>query len=245
MKTDDILRVAAVADLHYKAGSRGKLKELFLQASREADILLLCGDLTDNGHVEEAAVLGEDLRDFAALPVVAVFGNHDYEVDQASAVRHILEDAGARLLDGETFEYRGVGFAGVRGFAGGFGRWALNAWGEPVLKQFVAEAVREKEKLEQALASLTTRRRVVLFHYSPIRSTCEGEALEIYPFLGSSHLEGPLDRFPVAAALHGHAHGGSPRGESAGKVPIYNVSLPVLQRLAPDAQPFRLLEIEA
>jgi Icc-related predicted phosphoesterase len=237
------LRLAAVADLHYKTGSRGMLTELFESATKEADVLALCGDLTDNGHPDEARVLAEDLRAYARLPVLAVYGNHDFEVDQAAVVRQLLEGAGVRLLDGEAVEVKGVGFAGVRGFAGGFGRWALNAWGEPVLKQFVAEAIREKEKLERALTSLGTERRVALFHYSPIRSTCEGEVPEIYPFLGSSHLEGPLDAFGAAVALHGHAHGGSPEGVTQKGVPVYNVSLPVLRRLSPGKPPYRLIEL--
>jgi Icc-related predicted phosphoesterase len=237
------LRIAAVADVHYKRGSKGALRELFVRASNEADVLALCGDLTDNGDPEEARVLAADLREFASVPVLAVFGNHDHEADQAHAVRKILEGVGVRLLDGESVEIGGVGFAGTRGFAGGFGRWALNAWGEPVLKQFVAEAIRERHKLERALQALATEQRVALLHYSPIRSTCEGEVPEIYPFLGSSHLEAAVDRFPVAAALHGHAHGGSPEGRTGADAPVYNVSLPVLRRLHPEAAPFRVLEV--
>ncbi|MBI5442602.1 MAG: metallophosphoesterase [Deltaproteobacteria bacterium] len=243
MERESPFRIAAIADLHYKRGSRGALREVFVAASREADVLALCGDLTDNGLPQEARVLAEDLREFAEIPVLAVLGNHDHEVDEAPAVRKILESVGVRLLDGEGVTVGGVGFAGTRGFAGGFGRWALNAWGEPVLKQFVAEAIREKEKLEGALEGLRTERRVALLHYSPVRSTCEGESLEIYPFLGSSHLEWAVDRFQVAAAFHGHAHGGSPHGQSVKGVPVYNVSLPVLRKRSPDSPPFRLVEV--
>jgi len=128
-------------------------------------------------------------------------------------------------------EFRGVGFAGVPGFGGGFGPRMLNAWGEPVIKAFVQEAIDHALRLEQALARLHTEHRVVLLHYAPIRETVEGENLEIIPFLGSSRLEGPLNRFGVTVAFHGHAHGGAPEGFTTTRVPVYNVSMQVLERL--------------
>jgi Icc-related predicted phosphoesterase len=240
------VRFAAVGDLHYRSNSEGLYEELFTQASKEADLLLLCGDLTDFGLTEEAQVLAKDLRRLVRIPILAVLGNHDHESDQAPLVRRALEEgAGVQVLDGESLEFRGLGFTGVRGFGGGFGRWALNAWGEHVLKEFAREAVREREKLERALSQLDTRRQVVLLHYSPVRATCEGEALEIYPFLGSSHLEAALDRFQVTMAFHGHAHAGSPEGRTAHDVPIFNVSRPVLKRSFPAYPPFRVFEVEA
>jgi Icc-related predicted phosphoesterase len=236
------VRVAAVGDLHCTRTSAGAFQALFSQVSAAADMLLLAGDLTDTGLPDEARILA---REIAALhvPAVAVFGNHDYESGHQDEVRHILTDAGVTLLDGEATEVRGIGIAGVKGFCGGFGKRALGPWGEPAIKQFVHEAVNEALKLESSLARLRTRHQIVLLHYSPIQETVEGEPPEIYAFVGSSRLEDPISRFPVSMVFHGHAHRGRSEGFTKEHVPVYNVSLPLLTRLAPDRPHFRLVHI--
>ena len=149
------------------------------------------------------------------------------------------------MLDGDTYEVHGIGFAGVRGFCGGFGRGALGAWGEPVIKAFVHEAIQEALKLETALARLKNEHRIAVLHYAPIRETVEGEALEIYSFLGSSRLEEPLSRYEVTAVFHGHAHAGSLEGKTTKGAPVYNVSIPLLRQRRPNQSPFRVLEVRS
>lgn len=177
------------------------------------------------------------------VPVVAVLGNHDYECGKENEVANILRDVGVRVLDGDAYEILGIGFAGVKGFAGGFGRRALGPWGEPIIKQFVKEALDEALKLETALSRLDTERKVVLLHYSPVAATVEGEPREIYPYLGSSRLEEPLTRYPVDVVFHGHAHHGTPEGRTRGEVPVYNVSMVLLQHTYPQRPPFRVVEL--
>lgn len=239
------LRIAAVADLHCTKTSRGALQPLFAEISHSADVLLLCGDLTDYGLPEEAHLLAEDLKNHMTVPVLAVLGNHDFESGHATEVGSILAETGVKMLDGECCEIGGIGFAGVCGFGGGFGRLMLNAWGEPLIKTFVQEAVEQAMKLERALARLSTPKRVALLHYSPIADTVQGEPQEIFPFLGSTRLEGPLNRFNVEVAFHGHAHNGQPQGKTSSGVPVYNVSLPVLRKSQPDHPGFRLFELAA
>ena len=147
------------------------------------------------------------------------------------------------VLDGEATEVHGVGFAGVKGFAGGFGRGALGPWGEHAIKAFVQEAVDEALKLESALARLRTKKRVALLHYSPIRATVEGEPPEIFAYLGSSRLEEPINRFRVSAVFHGHAHRGAPEGRTSTGVPVHNVSMPLLMRTNPNRPPFLIVEM--
>jgi len=238
----DVVRVAAVGDLHCRKDSQGKFQPLFTRMA-QADVVVLCGDLTDYGLPEEARVLAREIGVGGKTPVLAVFGNHDYESGHADEVAAILTEAGVRILDGDGMEINGVGFAGVKGFAGGFGEHALQSWGEPILKQFVREAVEEALKLEAALARLRAPRRVAILHYSPIRATVDSEPAEILAFLGSSRLEEPINRYNAAAALHGHAHHGAPEGRTSAGVPVYNVSIPVLSQAFPDQPPFRLLEI--
>ncbi|MBS0447043.1 MAG: metallophosphoesterase [Proteobacteria bacterium] len=239
------IRFAAVGDLHCTKSSAGTLRELFAQAARDADALLLCGDLTDYGTAEEANVLVGELAAAAPMPVVAVLGNHDFESGTPGDVAEILSTAGVRMLDGEACEIHGVGLAGVKGFAGGFGRGALGAWGEGPIKQFVNEAIQEALKLESALAKLRTRSRIALLHYAPVVGTVEGEPVEIYPFLGSSRLEDPLLRHPVDAVVHGHAHRGTAESRTVSGVPVYNVAKPLLQRLHPDRPAYRIVEVPA
>src|SRR5579872_4287391 len=244
MATSERVRVAAIGDLHCAKTSQGVLAPLFAQIGQSADVLAICGDLTDYGLPEEAHILARELTGSLKIPAVAVLGNHDFESGKASEVRDILCDAGITLLDGDACEVHGVGFVGVRGFGGGFGRYALSAWGEETVKRFVHEAIDEALKLESALIRLRTAHRVALLHYSPIQATVEGEPPEIFPFLGSSRLEDPLLRMPVTAVFHGHAHGGRPCGQLRDGVPVYNVSLPLLRREFPDRPPFHLLELE-
>jgi Icc-related predicted phosphoesterase len=240
--TKKVVRVAAVGDLHCTKSSQGALSPLFAQVAEQAEVLLLCGDLTDYGLPEEAQVLVKELA-AAKVPVVAVLGNHDFESDQPQEVTRILCEAGVTVLDGDACEIQGIGFAGVKGFAGGFGQRTLGPWGEPIIKSFVQEAVHEALKLEAALARLRTPLRIVLMHYSPIQATVEGEPPEIFAFLGSSRLEEPLMRYPATAIVHGHAHHGTPEGRTHSDVPVYNVSMPLLRQHFPHRPPFRILEI--
>lgn len=239
--------MAAVSDLHYGRHDAGTHRDLFRDAVAVADVLVLCGDLTDYGLPEEAELLASDLHATGSVPVLAVLGNHDFESRQQDGVRDVLERAGVMVLDGTCEVVGGVGFAGVPGFCGGFGRWALSAWGEAPIKDFVQEAVDEALRLDAALGRLQSEHRVeslvAVMHYSPIRDTVVGEPEEIFPFMGSSRLEEPLNRYSVAAAIHGHAHAGAPEGRTATGRPVYNVAIQVLRRAFPDRPPFRLIEV--
>jgi len=238
-------RVAATSDIHYSRSSKGQCAELFAQASHSADLLLLCGDLTDYGLPEEAHVLAEDLHAHCRIPVVGILGNHDFEAAQEHEVSRILEAAGVRMLDGECFETHGIGIVGVCGFGGGFGRRMLNAWGEPAIKKFVQEAVDQALKLERGLARLQTPQRIAMLHYAPIPETIEGENPEIFAFLGSTRLEGPLNRHKVTVAFHGHAHNGSHLGHTSEGIPVYNVAVPLLKRDDPSSPGFIVYELPA
>lgn len=239
------IRVAAVGDLHCTKTGAGKFQSLFSQAAESANMLLLCGDLTDYGLPEEAEILAAELSvAVARIPIVAVLGNHDYESDKPDEVKQILCAAGVQILDGDACEIEGIGIAGIKGFAGGYGRGALGPWGEPAIKLFVNEALQEALKLEAALAKLRTQRRIVMMHYSPIEATVQGEPPEIFAFLGTSRLQDPLIHYPVDAVFHGHAHRGTPEGRTVNDIPVFNVAKPLLQRHYPDQPPFRIFELE-
>jgi Icc-related predicted phosphoesterase len=239
---DGAVRVAALGDLHCTKASQGAFQALFARIAESADMLLIAGDLTDHGQPDEARILARELSALR-IPAVAVLGNHDFEAARQGEVSQIIADAGVTVLDGDGCEVHGIGIAGVKGFAGGFGQHALGPWGETTIKQFVHEAVNEALRLEAALARLRTLQHIVLLHYSPIQQTVEGEPLEIFPFVGSSRLEEPLSRYPVTAVFHGHAHRGQPEGRTHNHVPVYNVSMPLLTRVYPDRPPFRLIEV--
>lgn len=243
MGTQAKVRVAAIGDLHCTKSSAGTLAPIFAQAAEAADVLLLCGDLTDYGLADEAHILAEELA-AARIPKVAVLGNHDYESNDPEQVKQILADGGVHVLDGDACEINGIGIAGVKGFAGGYGRGALGPWGESAIKQFVNEAIQEALKLETALSRLRTSHRIALLHYSPIEATVRGEPLEIYPFLGTSRLEDPLIHYPVDVVFHGHAHRGSIEGRTVNGIPVFNVAKPLLARTFPDQPPFKIMEFD-
>jgi Icc-related predicted phosphoesterase len=243
MKASKPVRIAAVSDIHYTKNCKGKFKELFTEASQKADIFAVCGDFTDYGLPEEAIILGADLKSHVRIPIVGVIGNHDFESGKAPEVQSILQEHGVTILDGDSAEFLGVGFAGVRGFGGGFAPHMLNAWGEPVIKAFVQETLDQALRLERALSRLETEKRIVLLHYSPTRETVEGEHPELYPFLGSSRLEQTIDEFNVTAVFHGHAHNGKAEGKTTKGVPVFNVSLAVTARTKADALPIFFYEV--
>jgi Icc-related predicted phosphoesterase len=237
------LRIAAVADIHVKKTSRGAYQELFAKVTEAADVLLLPGDLTDYGHLDEARVLAKEITTSLRIPAIGVLGNHDFETGQQAEIVKVLSDAGVVILDGDTYEVHGVGFAGVKGFCGGFGRRALGAWGEEIIKEFVHETVNESLKLEAALVRLRTPQKIAVLHYSPIQQTVTGEPPEIIAFLGSSRLEEPVDRYRCTAVFHGHAHRGALEGKTKGGAPVYNVAMPLLLATNPHEPPFRVVEV--
>ncbi|MEG6549157.1 metallophosphoesterase [Desulfocurvibacter africanus] len=234
------MRIAAIGDLHYKEDSAGLADTILAGVEREADVLLLAGDLADKGRPEEMAVMLADLRKLS-IPIVAVVGNHDHESDQHALLYAMMRDAGICVLDCETCEIDGVGFVGTKGFCGGFGARTIATFGERALKSFVGTSVAEAVRLEQAISAIRSERRVAILHYSPIRETLAGESVELYPFLGTSRLAEVLDKCGVNFVVHGHAHHGHPDGSTPGGIPVYNVSRFVLERET--ARCYRVLEV--
>lgn len=244
--TDDLkpVRVAAVGDIHIKDTDKGKWTEYFKEVSRNADVLVIAGDLTDTGDEQEAQVLADELKS-CSIPVVAVLGNHDFEKGRHKLIRQILQSEGIHILDGEAVVIEGVGFAGVKGFGGGFDNHMLSMFGEGAMKAFVQEAVDEALHLDRALARLDENgaiRKIAVLHYSPIQGTVIGEPEAIFPFLGSSRLAEPLSRRGVIAAFHGHAHIGTLQGETPGGVKVFNVAKQILQKEGFET-PYYLLEV--
>jgi Icc-related predicted phosphoesterase len=235
------MRVAAIGDLHVQEDSVAPYRELFTEISSHADVLLLCGDLTNFGKTSEAEILAEDIKS-CSIPVLGVLGNHDYECGQPEKVAEILHGAGMTVLDEQAHEIDGVGFAGVKGFMGGYGRGELAPFGEPIAKLFVDEAMNEARKLENQLRTLRTERSVAVLHYSPIVETIEGEPEAIYQYLGSQRLCDPIDRFEhVKAVVHGHAHHGTYEGRTPRGTPVYNVAQFVVKPLF--GRPYALIEV--
>jgi Icc-related predicted phosphoesterase len=235
------MTIAAIGDLHVTEDSVAPYREVFAEISRVADVLVLCGDLTNFGKTTEAEILAEDIRT-CDIPVLGVLGNHDFECGQPEEVARILHDAGMTVLDEQAVEIHGVGFAGVKGFMGGYGRGELAPFGEPIAKAFVDEAMNEARKLENSLRSLRTERSVAVLHYSPVAETLEGEPVEIMQYLGSARLADAIDRFDhVKAVVHGHAHHGKYEGRTMRGTPVYNVAQFVLKPLF--GRSYALLEV--
>jgi Icc-related predicted phosphoesterase len=228
------VRIAAIGDIHVRENDTGKWSDFFREASRQADVLVIAGDLTDTGDEGEAQVLANELNS-CSIPVVAVLGNHDYEKSRHKLIRQTLSKENVHILDGEAIVVKGIGFAGVKGFGGGFDRHMLSMFGEGAMKAYVQEAVDEALHLERALSRLAqehqVEKKVAVMHYSPIRETVIGEPEQIFPFLGCSRLAEPLSRHGVLVAFHGHAHVGSLEGHTQDGIPVFNVAKPILNKL--------------
>lgn len=242
MPANGTFRLAAVADLHCRQDQHGRFRELVKMVNGEAEGLVLAGDLTDHGLVDEVKTLAEVLTGLR-VPCAAVLGNHDFEGGVVKDVVRILGEAKVAVLDGDHAVFdRRLGIAGVKGFAGGFDKTMLQAFGEPVIKAFVQEAVNESLKLEAALAQLEVEKKVVLMHYAPIADTVVGEELELRPYLGTTRLAAPCDAFGALAVFHGHAHHGALEGKTPKGIPVYNVAMPLLRKLMDDKR-FRVFEL--
>ncbi|HKN32742.1 MAG TPA: metallophosphoesterase [Terriglobales bacterium] len=235
------MRIAATADLHFSPQRANTLKEQLAPVRDQADLLVVAGDLTNYGKPEEMEPLVNVLVRLR-VPVVAVLGNHDYESDKEAELSRMMSEEGIKVLDGTGYERDGVGFAGTKGFVGGFGRGVLTAFGEREIKTFVRASLDEAMKLERALSQLRTPKRVVVLHYAPIAATVNGEAPEIYPYMGTSRLAEVVDRHGADMIFHGHAHHGSLCGKTTAGIPVHNVAITLLQQHQPPAA-YRVFDV--
>ncbi len=217
-----MIRIAAVADVHFGQDSAGSLQPFLHDLADHADVFLLAGDLTRHGAPDEAAVLAEELKDLP-VPAVGILGNHDHHSDQEKAIRDVMEEGGMRILDGESIVLEAggetLGIAGTKGFGGGFVGACASDFGEVEMKAFIRHTAALADRLEEVLRSLNADHKIALLHYAPVEATLEGERREIYPFLGSYLLAEAVDRGGADLVLHGHAHAGSEKGTTPGGIP--------------------------
>jgi Icc-related predicted phosphoesterase len=235
------MKIAAIGDLHCTHIAKGAIRSLLAGIEGKADMLALVGDLTNTGMIQEMEVLLEELKCFSG-PIAAVVGNHDHEQNHSELLVKMMERRGICVLDRSTCVIDGVGFFGTKGFCGGFDDQRIQPFGEYAIKAFVQAGVDEMVAMEKALATLTTRTKVGLLHYAPIRGTLEGESPELFPFLGTSLMADVLDRHDVTVAFHGHAHRGALHGHTPGNVPVYNVSR--FARVLKGEPPYLYYEVE-
>lgn len=229
-----MIRIAAVGDVHFDTNSRGRISKYFSCLADQVDVMLIAGDLTQSGTLEEAQVLADDLAQ-APFPVVTVLGNHDYHMDKEKEISSLLERARVVVLEGNSVEFpfrdTAIGIAGTKGFGGGFFGACATEFGEPIMKNFIHYTKERAQKLKNSLHSLKTPYKVALLHYSPIPGTLHGEKREIYPFLGSYLLAEAIDEARADIIFHGHAHSGVERGVTFGGIPVRNVAQPVIRHV--------------
>ena len=235
------MRIAATADLHFVPQRQSTLHDQLQKVRDEADVFVVAGDLTNYGQPAEMEPL-LNIMVRTRVPTIVVLGNHDYESGREDELINMLTAGGVKVLDGTAYERDGVGFAGTKGFVGGFGRGVLTAFGEPAIKTFVRASIDESLKLERGLSQLRSAKRVVVLHYSPIAATVLGEAPEIFPFMGTSRLAEIIDRQGADLVVHGHAHHGALEGRTTAGIPVYNVAITLLQAQQPSAH-YRIFDV--
>jgi uncharacterized protein len=229
----EVIRIAAAGDLHASEATRERLEQAFSEVAGAADLVLLAGDLTTTGEVEQAQVLADACRGLA-LPVFSVLGNHDLHQGKGDEIARVVGEAGVRVLE-RTWaecELKGlrIGIVGAKGFIGGFPGSSLPDFGEPILREVYAETSAEADAIGQGLQQVAhCDLRIVLLHYSPTQDTLEGEPEGIHTYLGCDRLAIPIAEYLPDLVLHGHAHAGSFEG-CVGPVPVYNVAVHVMGR---------------
>lgn len=235
------MRIAATADLHFSPANQTALRDELNKVRDDADVLVLAGDLTNYGLPSEMEPLLSALVRIR-VPTIAVLGNHDYECGNEQELVKMMAAAGIKVLDGSAYERDGVGFAGTKGFVGGFGRGILTAFGEPEIKSFVRASIEEALKLERSMSQLRSPKRIVVLHYAPIAATVRGEDPQIMAFLGTSRLAEVIDRHGADLVLHGHAHHGALDGQTLAGIPVRNVAITLLQQQQPPTA-YRVFDI--
>jgi Icc-related predicted phosphoesterase len=226
-------RIAAAGDVHASEATRERIEAAFAVVEREADLVLLAGDLTTHGEPDQARVLADAVRALR-IPVAAVLGNHDLHSGRGDEVAAILREAGLHMLDRDAivFEVEGreIGVVGTKGFVGGFTGSQLPDFGEPLLRRVYAETSEEVEAIRRGLQEIAhCPIRIVLLHYAPTSDTLHGEPEGIWTYLGCDRLATPIAEYRPDVVLHGHAHSGSFEG-AIGEVPVYNVAVHVTGR---------------
>ena len=228
-----MIRIAAMADVHFGADAVGTLRPHVANLAEQADLLVIAGDLTRLGTPDEAALFLDEIAD-AGVPMFTVLGNHDHHANRSDEIAAVARDRGVQVLEGNgtTVDVNGacIGIAGVKGFGGGFVGACASDFGEPEMKAFVRHAKERAALLESALRGLMCDLKIALMHYSPVPETLHGERLEIYPFLGSYLLAEAIDRAGANLVIHGHAHAGHEKGQTPGGVPVRNVAQSVIRR---------------
>lgn len=218
------MKIVSMGDIHCRMDTPDLIQKLIGELDHGFEVMILAGDLTDNGLPEEAEVLARQLKDYP-IPIITILGNHDHEGGKADEIVDVMRSAGMVVLDGTTCEVGEVGFVGIKGFCGGFDENMIQPFGEKALKTFIHYSIDESVVLENALAKLQhCAHKVAVLHYAPIKATLIGEPPELFPFLGTSRLADSIDRQGADLILHGHAHHGSPFGRTTGNIPVYNVS---------------------
>ncbi len=225
------IRIAAAGDVHCDETNRDEVERAFAHVDGDVDAILLAGDLTTYGELDQAKLLAEIVRELAT-PVFAVLGNHDWHCKEVEQLSAALADAGVRMVDRgfaiEDVDGSRLGVAGAKGFVGGFPDSQLPDFGEPLLRDVYAETTAEVDALAAGLAAIAgCDYRIALLHYAPTLTTLEGEPRGIWAFLGSDRLAAPILEHRPQVVLHGHAHAGAFQG-AVGDVPVYNVAVPVL-----------------
>ena len=228
-----MVRIAAAGDVHASEPTRDRIRAAFEEVQREADLVLLAGDLTTTGEPEQAAVLADACRG-SSVPVCAILGNHDLHAGRGDEVAAVLRDAGVKMLERATtvceLDGANVGVVGTKGFVGGFPGSALPDFGEPLLRRVYAETTAEVEAIARGLQEVAhCAFRIVLLHYAPTSDTLHGEPEGIWTYLGCDRLAAPIAEFRPDVVVHGHAHAGSFEG-AIGPVPVYNVAVHVTGR---------------
>jgi Icc-related predicted phosphoesterase len=227
------VRIAAAGDIHCHDGNREQTAAAFAALDGRADLVLLAGDLSTHGEPEQAEILAEAVRGLD-VPIFTVLGNHDWHVNRADEFSAVLEEAGITVLERShaTPCVAGieVGIVGAKGFVGGFPGSHLPDFGEPLMREVYAETTRDVEAIDAGLRAVAhCPFRVVLLHYAPTEQTLQGEPQTIWTMLGSDRLAAPIATHEPDLVLHGHAHAGRFEG-AIGTVPVYNVSVPVMER---------------
>jgi uncharacterized protein len=226
------IRVAAAGDIHAGSADGDRVREAFRRIEEQAELVLLAGDLTQHGQVDEVCTVADACRGLS-VPVVAVLGNHDWQSDRPGDLARALAEAGVVVLDRShtilPIQGVSVGIAGVKGFVGGFGQQWAN-FGEPLFREAYSETTRDVDGLERSLAAIEPCAvRIALLHYAPVEATLAGEPERLWLVLGADRLAGPIRAHRPDLVLHGHAHNGSFEGDVDG-VPVYNVAVHVMGR---------------
>jgi len=221
-----LLTIAAVADIHSPRFLSLFKKALDNVRLSDCNVFILAGDLVEKGKVFHAKALFDLLYKKFKGPIIATFGNEDYEEIEPKLREYFPEVIwlNDQYYDLTINDFK-IRIIGSRGVLEKPTPW--QAKNIPNIKNIYYRRI----KLLEAMLRSSPNPTILVTHYAPTFKTLKGEPPSIWVYMGSRKMENIISKYRPLAVIHGHAHKSVIEKVIINDVPIFNVSLPAFGKI--------------